>query len=91
MERQLRVAPSMMGQFGNGSVDQSLRLTTFGMFGATASFVPSDFIWDAPWDAKDRAEGGVCSATGYRGPGHAMVRVDGQLFQRDFAPERVVK
>lgn len=91
MEQQLRVAPSLMGPFGNASMDQSIRLTTFGMFGTTASFVPTDFVWDFPIDAADQAAGGVCSATGYRGPGHAMVRVDGQLFLQEFAPGRVVK
>lgn len=82
----LRVRPSCMGLFGPASLDQTLRLTTFGLFGATAAYVPRDFVWDVPVDAADRASGGVCEATGYRAPGHSMVRVGGRSYIAEFAP-----
>ncbi|AIE86988.1 hypothetical protein [Fimbriimonas ginsengisoli] len=90
MNQQLTVAPSLMGLFGNESVDQGLRLTTV-VFGATAAFVPTDFVWDFPTSAADAYAGGVCAATGYRAPGHSLVSVDGVRFIAEFAPRRVSK
>lgn len=87
MNARLCVRPSTMGLFGADSRDQKLRLVTFGLFGASAADVPRDFVWDAPLDAADRAAGGVCSATGYRAPGHSMVTVGGRRYIAEFAPK----
>lgn len=83
----LCVRPSCMGLLGPASLDQTLRLTTFGLFGSSFSFVPRDFVWDFPLNRADRAAGGVCAASGYRAPGHSMVQVDGQMYIAEFAPD----
>jgi hypothetical protein len=77
MENEYEISPgTIMSLYGNSSIDQMLKLTT-SFFGASPSFVPTDFIYNPPKDPRHQDLRMTCPITGYSGPKSEFVNCDG--------------